>query len=141
MVLVPYSPYQACQIQYDKMRRHMTYACVSQRLNHLAGMEIMTSDSVRFMFVTYNGCILTPPNAMSRMKTHSLERPSVKKFTDQYWSHLFQRKQKNKTSTMLARIAITRMPVNLMKARLLSTRGESAVRKLQEVMQEYRLAK
>ena len=42
---------------------------------------------------------------------------------------------------MFARKVITRMPVNAMKARLLSTQGESALRKLQDVMQEYRLAK
>lgn len=42
---------------------------------------------------------------------------------------------------MLARSAITRMPVSAMKARLLSTQGESAIRKLQGVIQEYRLAK
>jgi hypothetical protein len=42
---------------------------------------------------------------------------------------------------MFAHRVITRMPVNTMKARLLSTQGESALRKLQDVMQEYRLAK
>jgi hypothetical protein len=42
---------------------------------------------------------------------------------------------------MFARAAITRTPINAMKARFLSSQGESALRKFQEVMQEYRLAK
>ena len=42
---------------------------------------------------------------------------------------------------MIARAMITRMRVNTMQARLLSTQGESALRKFQEVMREYRIAK
>lgn len=39
----------------------------------------------------------------------------------------------------MIRTAITRMPTAMMKPRFLSSQGETALRKFQEVMQEYRL--
>ncbi len=42
---------------------------------------------------------------------------------------------------MIARATFTRIRVSAVQARFLSTQGETALRKFQQVMQEYRIAK